>query len=96
MAKTVDTLKKQPGETRLFGMSFSNKLNTGETIASIDSMVSDPAGDLTITDHSVSSGVANVLISGGVTGKTYKVTVTVTSSEGQILENDGWLEVLEL
>lgn len=94
MAKIVTTLKKQPGETRLLGMSFKNKLSNGETITGFTSSISTPVG-LTLDQHSLGDGTANILYSGGITGKTYKITIIVNTSEGQILENDGFLEIIE-
>lgn len=91
----LKTLKKQPGETRAFGMDFSNKMVKTESIQSVDNVTSTPAG-LTFGANSISGQVATTLISGGTHGKTYIVTVTVTTDIGQVLENEGILEVNEV
>lgn len=96
MATEIETLLKQPGETRLFAMSFKNKLTTGETITTVDSIVISPSGELTGVEHSITpTEAANILFSGGVADRGYRVTITVSTTEGQILENDGILMVEE-
>lgn len=91
---TLKTLVKQPSEVRLFGMDFSNKMVKTETIVSIDSTVSSPSG-ITFTGTTIDGQVANILCSGGVDTKKYKITVKVTTGNGQTLENDGILEIVE-
>ena len=91
------TLTKQPSETRIFSMSFSNKLiSSTETIASIDSIAIYPDdASLIATEHSIGSTNANISVSSGDDNRTYKITVIVTTSTGQILENEGLLKVLD-
>lgn len=89
------TLSKQPAETRIFGMSYTNKLRSStEVISSID-IVSIYPDDSTLTaiSHSFGSDKANILVGAGISGRTYKITVLVTTSDGQILENEGLLIV---
>jgi hypothetical protein len=99
MAKANDTLEKQPNETRLFDMYFDNKMRTGETIVSVDSTVSSPAG-IVFNSTSFSGQIVQLLISAGdppdrgdLNYNQYKITVTVTTSAGQVLENEGYLNV---
>lgn len=101
MAKVNDTLEKQPSEDRLFDMYFDNKMRTGETITSIDSTVSTPAG-ITFLSQSFSGQVVQLLVSAGdppdrgdLDYNQYKITVTVTTSANQILENEGFLNIKE-
>lgn len=103
MALSKTKIRKQVGETRLVTMEFGNKMATGETITSVDSYVSDPAG-LTFANAVVDATgqKVNVLISGGVipdredcNEKEYKVTITVSTDANQILENDGIMVVAE-
>ena len=101
MAKVNDTLWKQPSEERLFDFYFDNKMRTGETILSVDSVVSDPAG-ITFISTSFSGQVVQLLVAGGVNPDRgdldytkYKITVTVSTSASQVLENEGFLHVKE-
>lgn len=100
--------QKQPGETILITTDFSEKMVTGETIASIDSTAQALAdgsstNDLTISGAVISGQTVEFLAAGGtipnridVNEKDYKVTITVTTSASQVLENDESLKVKEL
>jgi len=92
------TLKKQPNETRIYGMSFSNKLRSStETLTSINSIDIYPDdASLTAIEYSVGTNIANIQVSGGDNGRTYKITVLVTTSDNQILENEGLMEILDI
>lgn len=91
-------LSKQPSETRIFGMSFKNKLrSTSETIVSLDTISVYPNdATLTVANHSIGVDIANIQVSAGTTGRTYKITVIITTSDGQILENEGFLDVSDI
>lgn len=91
---TLITLTKQPGETRTFGMDFSNKMSRNETITSVDATVSSPTG-VTFVGTSINGKIINVICSGGVNGKTYKISIIVSTDAQQVLENDGLLKILE-
>jgi hypothetical protein len=107
MALSKITITKQPGETRLLSMDFSNKMVTAEIISSIDSISQILADgrlttDLTFSGQVISGQIAQFLVSGGdipdrddINECDYKVTATVTTDAGQILENDGILKVKE-
>lgn len=111
MALSKVTIQKQPGETKRVSMDFSNKMITGEVILSIDNIAQtlyepegtdQPTTDLVFSGQSISGQVAQFLVAGGniptrsdIKEQDYKVTVTVTTDNGQILENDGILKVKE-
>jgi len=108
MALSKITIQKQPGETRIVSMAFDNKMAASETIVSIDSidqLINDTGGattDLTFTGQTINGQIAQFLVSGGeIPDRTdinecdYKVTVTITTDLGQILENDGILKIKE-
>ena len=107
MSLSKITITKQPGETRLVSMEFSNKMVTGESLISIvnvtQSLVDGGATtDLVFSGQVFSGQIAQFLVSGGtIPDRTdinycdYKVTVEVTTDASQILENDGILRVKE-
>ena len=108
MALSKIVIQKQPGETRLVSMDFSNKMDTAEIILSIDDirqLINDTGGtttDLTFAGQTINGQVAQFLVSGGtIPDRTdinecdYKVTVEVTTDLGQVLENDGILKIKE-
>jgi hypothetical protein len=99
------TLTKQPNESRLYEMDFSNLLNTGETISTVDSVTQlewdadtssyVPTTDLTLGSPATNGTIAQVRISDGVDQKTYKVTFLVTTTDSNILESEGVLAVVD-
>lgn len=87
---------KRPAESRLYGMDFSALLASGETVSAVSSFAADtPAGAtaLTVGAPTVTSPAAFARISGGTAGYTYHVTVTVTTSLGNTLQECGDLQV---
>jgi len=109
MSLSKVTVSKQPGETRLVSMDFSNKMADDEVIVTIDDVAQSLTDggvttDLTITGEviSVSGQIAQFLVAGGIIPTrpdiketSYKITVTVTTDADQVLENDGLLLVKE-
>lgn len=104
MALSKDTLYKQPGETRLLSMDFSNKMVTGELISTVDSISATVMGeantDLTFDNLTANGQQADFTVAGGVIPTRedidycdYKVSVTVTTDAAQVLVNDGMLRV---
>lgn len=89
---TLQTLTKQSYEERIFQFDFSGKMDSGATLASVVSVVSDGAG-LTISAASVSSTFVQAMFAGGNSGTTYKITAKAIDSNGQKLEMDGYLRV---
>ena len=107
MGVTADQrLCKQPNEKRKFGMEFGKlmSLSTGETITSIDSVTSETidgsTSDLTLSGTAIIDGLGtnsriSLWIESGTSGKTYRIEISVTTSDGQILEGDGLLHVTD-
>lgn len=91
-------LVKQPGETRKLSMDFSNWVSaTSVTLSSpvVDSdMVGGDTSDLIISTISVSGKKVFFYVSGGTHAKNYNFQVTVTTSDGEILQGDGMLRVI--
>lgn len=101
MAK-ITTYEKQPSETRLFKFDLKSKMETGETIVTVDSTVSDPVG-ITYGTNTINAQDVEILVSGGtgavsseIEFNTYKLTVTVTTSTGQVLELDVLLNIKDI
>jgi len=100
MAVTApEQLEKQPDETRVFTLDFSNLMGTSETIASIDTVYSEFRGesttDLTITNQSISGQTVLIQIAGGTDRHAYRVECTITTSTGQVLQGDGVLKITD-
>lgn len=89
---SIETLKKQPSESRLYTMDFSANLTTSETLASITSVTADIVG-LSLGVPVLGSRSAQVRISGGTADVMYKITWVVVTSAGNTLEAEGYLLV---
>lgn len=95
-ASTV--IKKQPSETLKVSMDFAAWLNTGVTLSSpivTSSSYGCPTSDLVITSVFVVAQTVEMTISGGTDGNRYRVEVVVNTSEGEVLEGDGIMEVTD-
>lgn len=86
-----DILCKQPGETIVVSMDFSNWISSSVTISNPDISV-DITG-LTITGEAISGQTVQMTIAGGIDGATYRIQVLVETSDSQILIGDGILKV---
>lgn len=85
---------KQPAEVESYTISYEEDLDDSDVVeTSVVSItpVTDPpleADSLGVDDPRV-----RVLISGGVNGTTYKVTLTTTTSSGRVLQDEFKLRV---
>jgi len=83
-------------------MDFSALLAAGETLSSVSSISQAARGNvqgaasLNIGAGSTSGSKVQFRISGGTNGEDYKITVVVTTSQGNTLEGEGWLYVRDL
>lgn len=82
---------KQPAERKRYSIDYSDWLDTGETISTVTFVPSPIAtGGLEIDAYSIASPATSVVFFAnyGVSGTTYTVTVTITTSGGQIKEDE--------
>jgi hypothetical protein len=90
----VATVNKQPGEKRRWGIDYTDALDDGDAVESVTAVVS-PEG-LTVLAAAASPKV-RLTVSGGTTGVSYKVTLTVTTTNGnEIFEDEVTVKVKEL
>ena len=86
----MDKFTKQPSDVDTVDVSFVDYLNdradTGLT-ATVIAITGDD-NSLTSPAQSLMDGVMKVWLSGGTDGKTYKVTVRLTTTAGRIKEHD--------
>jgi hypothetical protein len=92
----LQTLVKQPAESRLYSMDFGANLN-GAGIASVTSVTATPTG-LTVGASTISGTKVSFRCSGGTDGVTYKITVVIVDDavDPNTLEGEGNLQVSEL
>lgn len=90
-------LTKQPGETKKFSMDFTNWIDTTVTLSDpviTSEMIGGSTSDLTISSTTVAGKLIVFLIAGGTNAKHYNIQVTVTTSDGEVLQGDGMLRVI--
>lgn len=80
---------KDPDEVALYGIDFADRLDSGVTLAS----VAWSASGITVTTQGVSGTRANALVSAGTLGSGYVVTATVTTSDGQTLQESAAVQI---
>lgn len=91
----MDILEKQPGDLLDFNVRFDRWLPSDDTITTVEAVVDVPT-EVTIDSLQYNGQTVTVWLSGGLSGKTYKVTVTVSTAVGRIKESEFKLRVREL
>lgn len=90
----VATVSKQPGEKRRWGIDYTDALDDGDAIESVTATVV-PEG-LTVLAANASPRV-RLQVSDGTNGTTYKVTVVVTTTNGnEVFEDEVQVKIKEL
>lgn len=91
--------KQQPGEKRKRGVDYTKFLESGETIISVMALVSPTtASPVVVSSILIDSGAKKFayFVEGGLTNTDYLVEFTVTTSLGQILEDEIQFELEEV
>ncbi len=86
------TLTKQPTESRVYTMDFSNNMDDAESLASVTSVTSAPTG-LTVGTATAIGKLVAFRLSSGTSNTSYKITVVTVTSMGNTLEGQGFLMV---
>lgn len=90
----ISTVTKQPGEKRRWAIDYTDALDVGDAVESATAVVT-PSG-LTVDVFAVTPKV-RVVCSGGTTGTTYKITVTMTTTGGnEVFEDELTVKVKEV
>ena len=90
--------KQQPGEKRKRGVDYTEFLEAGELVILVVPVVTPVTSPVFVVSTIVIDGAGKkfaYFIEGGVTGNTYLLELTVTTSLGQILEDEIEFEVEE-
>lgn len=91
----IKTFSKQVGEKILVETPFKKKMSKTETISSIDDIVVTPAGPV-ISNQAIVGQTTTVLFAGGLDLNNYKLTTTITTDVGQILEEEVQINVKDI
>lgn len=103
MSNTIEVtapqfLSKKTTEKRKLRVDFTNWLETDETISNPDvthELVSGEASDLEITSVTVSSPYVIFFVDAGSHASSYRLKVKVDTSEGQTLDVNCMLRVID-
>lgn len=90
----IGMAQKQPDEYLDYNVDFTDWMPDGDTIASAAATVS-PAGELDVDTVSIATPIVKFWAAGGVTGKTYKITVKITTAGGRVKEDEIKIRVRE-
>lgn len=91
---------KQPGEKFAITSNFADVLDTGETIStkSVAAAITTTGVDATTTvidSSSIAGQTILITVKAGTSGVSYKITVVITTSSGQIFEDEIVMHVVE-
>jgi hypothetical protein len=91
----LGTDTKQPGERRQYAFDYSDALLSGDTLALATLKDVAPTG---LTVDTVGVDGANVVfwVEGGVDGESYWTTLTVTTTLGEVFEDELLVKVAEV
>ena len=89
-----EILAKDPDEIRIMTFDWVMGLNSAQTVSGINDWAASPSG-LTFSQQTIVAGglQTSAKIAGGTAGTIYVVTNTITTSDGETLEESGKLEV---
>ncbi len=95
------SVRKQPAETIRVVFDFTDVMASAATVASITSIgatncnVVQSSASLTVSGQSYAGKKVTCFAAGGTSGESYKLTAIAVDSDGQTLELDGYVEVLD-
>ena len=87
------TYFKQPSEVLDYDLDYREWLTSGDNVQSAQVVVT-PTG-LTVDSTFINDPRVKIWLSGGASGSTYKVTVTMTTADGRVREDEFKLKVKE-
>lgn len=90
----MTVLYKQPSESKIFDIEFEDQLASGDSLDSITSLAED-TGAITIASTSITGTKVRGTYSGGVDGITYHIVCIVATTNGETIEVDVWLRVVD-
>lgn len=96
LRRRVPTYRQYADEKLDYEFLFAGRLETGETIASVE-VEQDPEDGVTISDTSNTTTDATIYVTGGTAGRAYTLIVRATSGAAVPRKYEGImrLEVLE-
>jgi hypothetical protein len=90
----LGTVTQQPTERLSYTIDYTDVLPSGDNVDIAAASVS-PAG-LTVENVSPIDPRVRFWVTGGTSGATYKVTVTMTSADGRVFQDELTFKIKEL
>lgn len=88
------TISKQPAERFSYTVTYEDALTIGDNIETASAVVS-PDG-LTVENIGVYDPRVKLWVSGGTNGTSYKVSLTVTTADGRVFQDELIFKIKEL
>lgn len=89
----ISTEKKQSIERTDYNIDYSHWLTGDDSISSYTVTAND---DALVVEGLVIDKTINLWVSGGIDGVTYKITITVTTAQGRIKEDEFKIKVKDI
>lgn len=86
---------KQPADVEDFDVDYSNYLPEGDSITTVELSI-DILGELVLPAYQIQSPIVKVWTSGGMDGGSYKVTVTASTAQGRVKQQEFNVRVKEI
>ena len=86
-------VRKSAVEARLFGISFSERMPTTDSITAVLSVTPTPAGLSALGAPTFNAQEARQYFSGGTAGTAYQILFVVSTLLGSVLQGKGFLVV---
>lgn len=90
----LGTATQQPTERLSYTISYDDALTDGDNVESVVTSIS-PSG-LTVDNVSVYDPRVKFWVTGGVSGVSYKITVTVNTADGRVFQDEIVLKIKEI
>lgn len=90
---------KQPQEIEAYGVKYDDATNNGEALIAATAVVEDLAGGIpamTVSSCTIDGNEVRVLAGSGTNEHDYKITLTVSTSEGRRMEDELIVKVREV
>lgn len=83
----LGSFMKQPAERLSVSIRYGDALDLGDSIATVDYCAAEPV-DLTVSPVLAADDRVRIFAQGGTDGTNYKITVRVTTANGEVLEDE--------
>lgn len=90
----LGAVTQQPAERLSYSIDYADALTAGDNVSSATVSIS-PSG-LTVNNVSVIDPRVRFWVSGGTSGVTYKVTLTINTADGRIFQDEISFKIKEI